>query len=310
MVNLLFQITLSTRPTQWLKNLALFAALVFSGDLFIGKAFWLTFWAVAIFSLLASSIYLFNDIVDFEFDRLHPYKKNRPIASGQLPIPLAFLISVSLAFLGLYFALNLSFFFFLTCLAYFVLQITYSLFLKTYVIFDVLVIAAGFILRVVAGAFVLGVHLSGWFYLCVISLSLFMAVGKRRSELAILAEKAGAHRKTLSLYNGPLLDGYLAMFGSSAFLAWSLFTFFAPPPPVAAAFPILAHLPLTLAGINKWLMATIPVVIYGIMRYQKIIYEGSRAESPEKVLLSDKPLLTTVFLWGLMVVGIIYGVKP
>ncbi len=163
-------------------------------------------------------------------------------------------------------------------------------------------------LRVAAGAFVIGVHLSGWFYICVISLSLFLAVGKRRSELAILAENASVHRKTLSLYSPPLLDVYLAMFGASAFLSWSLFTFFAPPPPVTEAFPILAYLPLTLAGINKWLMATIPLVIYGIMRYQKIIFEGSRAESPERVLLSDKPLLASVLVWGVMVIWMIYGV--
>lgn len=309
MASLLYQIAVSARPTQWLKNLALFAALVFSGHLFLLEEFLKTVWAVAIFSLLASAIYLFNDIVDLEHDRLHPFKKGRPIASGALPLSLAFFFFILFASVSLYLALNLSFFFFLTGLTYLILQVTYSLFLKSYVIFDVLSIAAGFILRIIAGAFVLGVHLSGWFYLCVISLSLFMAVGKRRSELAILAEKASGHRKTLSLYTAPLLDNYLAMFGASAFLSWALFTFFAPPPPVARVFPFLADLPLTLAGINKWLMTTIPVVIYGIMRYQKIIYEGSRAESPERVLLSDKPLLAAVVLWGIMLVGIIYGVR-
>ena len=308
MDKLLYQIALSARPVQWLKNLALFAALVFSGNFFIRSSFLEVLWAVIIFSLMASAIYLLNDIVDLEYDRLHPFKKDRPIASGKIPIPLAFFVFVVLAFSSLALAIEISFFFFLTCFTYLILQITYSLFLKSYVILDVLAIAGGFILRVMAGAFVLGVHLSGWFYLCVISLSLFLAVGKRRSEMAILAEKASNHRKTLSLYTAPLLDGYLSMFGASAFLSWSLFTFFAPPPPVAQAFPILAHLPLTLAGINKWLMATIPMVIYGIMRYQKIIYEGTRAQSPEKVLLSDKPLLTVVFLWGLMVIWIIYGV--
>lgn len=309
MVELFYQIAISTRPRQWLKNLALFAALVFAGRLFVQIDFLKTVWAVIIFSILTSSIYLFNDILDLESDRLHPFKKLRPIASGKLPAPLAFFIAIFVAFISLYFSLSLSFFFFLACLIYFVIQIIYSLVLKSYVIFDVLSIAAGFILRVVAGAFVINVHLSGWFYLCVISLALFLAVGKRRSELAILAEQAARHRKTLSLYSAPLLDNYLSMFGASAFLAWSLFTFFAPPPPVGQAFPFLVNLPLALAGINKWLMATIPVVIYAVMRYLKIIYEGSRAESPEKVLLSDKPLLFSVVLWGLMVVGIIYGVN-
>ncbi|MDP3955065.1 MAG: UbiA prenyltransferase family protein [bacterium] len=309
MGGIFYQIARSTRPVQWLKNLALFAALVFSGSLLIQEKFLETVWAVVVFSLLTSSVYIFNDIVDFENDRLHPFKKFRPIASGKLPIPIAFFVLIILVSISLYFAIGLSFFFFLTCLLYLISQILYSLSLKSYVIFDVLIIAGGFFLRAAAGAFVIGVHLSGWFYLCVISLSLFLAVGKRRSELSILAEKAGEYRKTLSLYSAPLLDGYLAMFGASAFLSWSLFTFFAPPPPVSQIFPILAHLPLTIAGINKLLMATIPVVIYGIMRYQKIIYEGARAESPERVLLSDKPLLTAALLWGVMVVGIIYGVQ-
>ncbi|MDO8551476.1 MAG: decaprenyl-phosphate phosphoribosyltransferase [bacterium] len=309
MAKLLYQILISARPIQWLKNLALFAALVFSGNLLIASKLYEAIWAIVIFSILTSAIYIFNDIIDFQKDRLHPFKKLRPIASGALPVPFAFFIFVVLSFVALYFSLTLSFFFFLTCLSYLLLQITYSLILKSYVIFDVMVIAGGFILRVAAGAFVLGVHLSGWFYICVISLALFLAVGKRRSELAILAEKASSHRKTLSLYTAPLLDGYLSMFGAASFLSWALFTFFAPPPPVIQVFPVLTNLPLTLAGINKWLMATIPMVIYGIMRYEKIIYEGTRAESPEKVLLSDKPLLASALLWGLLVVGIIYGVQ-
>ncbi|MDP3998332.1 MAG: UbiA prenyltransferase family protein [bacterium] len=309
MDKLLYQIAVTARPVQWLKNLALFAALAFSGNLFITHEFLVTLWAVIVFSLLTSAVYFLNDIVDFENDRQHPFKRNRPIASGKIPIPIAFFVFIVLMFASLYLAINLSFFFFLTCLSYLTLQLTYSLILKSYVILDVLAIAGGFFLRVAAGAFVIGVHMSGWFYLCVISLSLFLAVGKRRAELAILDAQTKGTRKTLSLYPTSLLDNYLSMFGASAFLAWALFTFFAPPPPVAQAFPFLSNLPLTLAGINKWLMATIPTVIYGIMRYQKIIYEGSRAESPEKVLLSDRSLLVTVLLWGFMVIAIIYGVQ-
>ena len=310
MVELFYQIAVSARPRQWLKNTALFAAIVFSGNLFVQAEFLKLSGAIIVFSLLTSSVYIFNDIVDLPSDRLHPFKKMRPIARGALPIPLALFVSVAGSFVTLYLAYNLSFFFFLTCLGYLALQVVYSLVLKSYVVFDVLSIAASFILRVMAGAFVIGIHLSGWFYLCVISLALFLAVGKRRAEIAILVEQTARYRKTLFLYSTTLLDNYLAMFGASAFLSWSLFTFFAPPPPVAQAFPILADLPLTLSGINKWLMATIPVVIYGIMRYLKIIYEGSRAESPEKVLLSDRPLLSAALLWGLMVVWIIYGVRP
>jgi hypothetical protein len=176
---------------------------------------------------------------------------------------------------------------------------------------DVIAIAGGFILRVYAGAFAINVHMNVWFLLCVVSLALFLTVGKRRAELAILDEKAAPrHRKTLSFYSATLLDSYLSMFANSAWLAYALFTFFAPPPPVSQRLPFLTELPLTLAGTNKWLMITIPIVIYGVMRYLHIIYQGSRAESPERVLLADKPLLTTVIIWGIAVVIILYGVRP
>lgn len=309
MDKILYQLIRSARPKQWLKNGSLFAALVFSGKLLILQDFMRTFWAAIIFSILASSLYFFNDIIDVAQDRLHPFKRLRPIASGKLSLPLALFFSVFLAVIALWMAQLLSVFFLFTCVIYLALQILYSLYLKAHVILDVLAISGGFILRVIAGAFVINVHLSGWFYLCLISLSLFLSVGKRRAEMTILAEEAPRHRKTLSLYTTSLLDNYLAMFGASAFLSWALFTFFAPPPPVAQAFPFLTRLPLVLAGVNKWLMATIPVVIYGIMRYLKIIYEGTKAESPENAFLQDRPLMATATIWGILVVLIIYGVR-
>lgn len=309
MDNLLSSLARSARPRQWLKNLSLFAALVFSGNLFDPQKFLIVTFAVIIFTILASSVYLLNDIADVSQDRLHPYKRFRPIARGLLPIPLALFISVLGIFASLYLGLFLSFFFFLILLTYFLLQLAYSFFLKNIVILDVLIISAGFILRVYAGAIVIGVHLSVWFLLCVISLSLFLSVGKRRAEIAILSETASSHRKTLALYTSSLLDDYLSMFASSTWLSWALFTFFEPPPPVHPL-PILASFPLTFAGIGKWLMITIPIVIYGVMRYLKIIYEGEKAESPERVLLSDKPLLSAVLAWGLLIVAIIYGPRP
>lgn len=259
---------------------------------------------------MTSSVYLINDIADLPRDRLHPYKKKRPIASGELPIPTAAFIAVVGIALSLFLAFGHDFFFFLTILSYFVLQMAYTLFLKHIIVIDVLAIAAGFILRVYAGAFAIGVHMNVWFLLCVISLALFMAVGKRRAELAILTEKtASPQRKTLTFYTPELLDAYLAMFANSAWLAYALFTFFAPPAPIIKHSELLIKLPLTLTGTSKWLMATVPLVIFGVMRYMRIVYQGSRAESPEKVLLSDKPLLTTVFIWAFLVIVIIYGVS-
>jgi len=283
--------------------------LFFSGRLFHRPSFLVVLWAVIVFSLLTSSSYFINDIVDYSRDRLHPFKKFRPIASGELPIPLAAFFAMIGIFISFYFAFQFSFFFFLVCLTYFALQIVYSFYLKHLVILDVFSIAASFILRIYAGAIVLNYHISIWFLLCVTSLALFLAVGKRRAELAILSkESAPAHRKTLTHYSPTLLDNYLATFAASTWLSWAFFTFLESPPIVFGPLLSTTILPLTISGTNKWLMITIPVVIYGLMRYMNIIYGGSRAESPERVLLSDKPLLGAVLLWGFLVVWVIYGV--
>jgi len=240
-------------------------------------------------------------------DQAHPFKKNRPIASGKLPIPIAIffiLISLTAAFWLSYLH---NFFFFLSILTYFLLQIVYTFSFKNIIILDVLTIAAGFILRVYAGAFAINVHMDVWFLLCVISLALFLAVGKRRAELAVLTEKAAPkHRKTLSFYTPDLLDAYLTMFANSAWLAYALFTFFSPPVIINQHLSLLSILPMTLAGTNKLLMLTVPFVIFGIMRYMMIIYQGNRAEVPERVLLSDKPLLTSVISWGVLLILILY----
>lgn len=308
MAELFINLLKTARPRQWLKNASLAAALIFSGKLFHAQSFFLIAWSILIFSIITSSIYFINDIADLSRDRVHPFKRFRPIASGKLPVPLALFFASLGVFIGLYLAAGISFFFFLICLAYFVLQIIYSFYLKHVVIMDVFSIAASFILRVYAGAIVLNYHISIWFLLCVTSLALFMAVGKRRAELAILDKGVAAgHRKTLSHYSPDLLDDYLSMFAGSAWMSWALFTFFESPPIVFGPSLLASILPLTISGTNKWLMITIPVVIFGIMRYLNIVYQGSRAEAPERVLLSDKPLLSSVIIWGILVVWVIYG---
>jgi len=264
--------------------------------------------SVFIFTLMTSSVYLINDIVDLPRDRMHPFKKNRPIAAGKLPIPVAVFFAVVGIIASFCLAYLHNFFFFLSILAYFFLQITYIFYLKSIIVLDVLAIAAGFTLRVYAGAFAINVHMNVWFLLCVISLALFLATGKRRAELAILNEQAAPrHRQTLTFYTPDLLDAFLAMFANSAWLAYALFTFFSPPVLTQKHLKLLVGLPLTLVGTNKLLMLTVPLVIFGIMRYMMVIYQGSRAEVPERVLLSDKPLLNSVLLWGILVVLIIYG---
>lgn len=307
MVQLLKSLIKTARPKQALKNLALLAPLVFSGYLLVPEKLLQAVFAVIVFTVITTTVYFINDMVDLPRDRLHPFKKLRPIASGTLPLPVALFVALVLLFTGLGFGALYNTFFFMSLLAYFVLQLAYSFWLKNLIVFDVIAIASGFVLRVYAGALAINVHMDVWFLLCVVSLALFLAVGKRRAELAVLDEKAAPqHRKTLSFYKAELLDAYLAMFANSAWLAYALFTFFAPKPAVDPRFSFLADLPQAFAGINKWLMLTVPVVIYGIMRYLSVIYQGSRAESPERVLLSDKSLLGAVFVWGAMVFVVVY----
>ena len=310
MVQLLFNLARSIRPRQALKNLSILAPLVFSGNLFNPEKILSSLWCVFIFTIMTSAVYLINDIIDLPRDQLHPFKRKRPIASGKLPVPTAVFFAVTSVVLSLYLAINHNFFFFLATLFYLLLQLGYSFWLKNVIVLDVLLIAAGFIIRVYAGALAINVHMSVWFLLCVVSLALFLAAGKRRAELAILTEKAvPKHRRTLTFYTPQLLDSYLAMFANSAWLAYALFTFFAPTPVISQQITMLSQLPLTFAGIGKWLMITIPIVIFGLMRYMNTIYQGSRAESPERVLLSDKPLMATVIVWGIMVILIIYGIN-
>lgn len=302
----------TARPRQWLKNVALFAALIFSGQLFLLDSFLLVVRAFFIFSILASSVYYFNDVVDAPLDRKHPFKRQRPVASGKLPLPLALFVSILGFFISLVLAQSLSFFFFLACLAYLVLHVLYTIWIKHIPILDLLAIATGFIIRVYAGALVIDAHMNVWFLLTVISLSLFLAVGKRQSERTLLigrGEELTGHRATLIGYSPRLLDVYTSMFANTTWVTYSLFTFLQPQPvpslPNVVGF--LSKIPHTFVT-QKWLMATVPVVVYGVMRYLQLVYEQNEGESPDKVLFSDRPLLTAVILWGVMVIAIIYGI--
>jgi len=305
MANLPTEIVRITRPLHWIKNLALFAALIFTGELFSKGLLDKVFWAFISFNLITSATYVINDILDAKVDRLHPIKKNRPIASGKLSVPLALTLAAGLALGSLAVAAELSSLFFFMVLAYLSLQILYSLGLKKIAIVDILVIASGFVIRVYSGAFVIDAHLSVWFLLCVISVALFLASGKRRAELNILRETSLVTRESLTHYRRELLNSYVTMFGNAAWMSWALFTFFESPPATMRVWLFLAEISRATA-INKMMMITIPVVIFGIMRYESLIFEG-RSEAPEKLLLKDKSLITSIVIWTGMVIWIIYG---
>ncbi len=299
----------SIRVGQWVKNIVVFAPLVFSGFLFTPGYFAKVAWAFVLFSLLSSAIYVFNDIVDINSDRLHPFKKNRPIASGKIPLEMAIFMFLSLSAISLWLGFSTSTFFFVSMGAYFVMNILYSLWLKKIPIMDVFVIAAGFILRIYAGSFIINVHMDVWFLLTVVSASLFLAVGKRRSEMTLLSGakiEAKGLRTTLIHYTPELLDAYTSMFANTTWLTYALFSFLHPSfVAQGKVLKLFAVLPRTLIA-EKWLMVTVPVVIYGVMRYMQLIYEKNEGESPHKVIMSDKPLLYVVGLWGVMVITILY----
>ncbi len=306
MVTFCINLLKAVRPRQWIKNFALLAGLLFSGGLNNPTNIIDSFYAFLIFCAASSATYLLNDVFDIDRDRLHPFKQKRPIASGAISIPVATILALVIIIIILPFAYQLSPAFFVAVMLYLMLQLLYSSYLKSIILLDVMTIAAGFVLRVYAGIWAIDAHLNVWFLLTVISFSLFLAIGKRRSELTILQAQASKHRETLLHYPENFLDILTAMFANSTWLAYAFFTFLQPPiyarPRLIGIFAEL-NLPFTQA---KYLMATIPVVIYGVMRYLYIIYEKKEGESPERVLLTDKPLLFTVILWGLMVVGIAY----
>lgn len=298
------------RPRQWTKNFAIFAAITFSGQLFQGDLFLNAFYGFIVFCGMSSAIYVVNDLFDIEKDKLHPFKRFRPLAHGDVTVSVAVVIAVVLFIFSLLGSFYISVSFFLLTLVYFLLQLSYSMFLKHIAVIDILALAAGYILRVYAGEIISGFHISAWLLLTTISLSLFLAIGKRRSELTLIsgqsAEKIAATRKSLSHYSDRLLDVYASIFATSTFLSYALFTFLENPHGVTITNDLLLSDFLPGYFQRKWLMLTIIPVVYGLMRYLQDIYEKHEGESPEKVLLSDKPLLVNIFIWIILVIVIIY----
>jgi len=302
--NIIFAAIGAMRPIHWTKNLSIFAAFFLTGALFERSQFILTFWAFISFCLATSGTYIINDIFDIEVDKLHPAKKFRPIASGDLPVLMAVFEALGLFTVAFIIPLifNLNPLFITILFFYITLQFFYSIGLKNVAIVDIIIIATGFVLRVYAGAFTINAHLSVWFLLCVISVALFLASGKRRAELNVVENLGLTTRKSLGNYQKDLLNSYVTMFGNASWMSWSLFTFFESPKAALPFWLVLAELSRT-TTIGKLLMATIPVTIFGIMRYESLIFNG-KGETPEKILLTDKLLLLAISLW----VGIVYWV--
>jgi len=283
-------VLLSLRPKQWTKNLIVFAALIFDDHLFEPSRIALVVGAFICFCLASSTVYLVNDLLDRESDRLHPVKRNRPIASGRLNERLAIITAVALLLVSTLGALALRPGFAAIIVLYLALLVAYSFMLKHVVILDVFTIAGGFVLRAAGGAVVLDAPISPWLYVCTVLLALFLGFGKRRNELNVLEHAAGAHRRNLDEYTLPLLDQLILITSAATVMAYSLYTFLAP------------NLPE-----NHSMMLTIPVVLYGLFRYLYLLYVRGEGGAPEQLLLTDRALLATVAVWAAMAVAVLYG---
>jgi len=259
----------------------------------------------------SSSLYIINDLRDIEKDKLHPFKKHRPLPSGNLSKNFALTTAAILSLTALYGASTISTSFLFLLLTFYGLQLSYTFFLKNVILLDILAIAGTFILRVFAGEIATGYHINIWLFLTVISLSLFLAIGKRRSELTLLSGWSGSipvkTRETLSRYSEKMLDVYISMFANSSWITYALYTFLQRPPVIRQPLvKFLNQYQLDILQERKLMTLTIPIAIYGIMRYLQLVYEKNEGESPEKVLFSDPPLMITCLLMTIMLFTIIY----
>lgn len=280
----------SLRIRQWTKNGFVLMALVFDQKLTNPEAVLRTLAGFVIFCFLSSAVYILNDITDIEADRNHPRKRNRPIASGKLPIRIAVIAACGLLIITLSASLLLSPGLFLICLSYFLINLAYSKWLKHIPLVDVLIIALCFVLRVTAGVSIIEVQrFSPWLYVITTVFALFIGFGKRRAELVTLAEDAFSHRRVLDGYNLALLDQLITIVSTTTIITYSLYTFSAP------------NLPE-----NHSMMLTIPFVLYGIFRYHYLVQIKQEGGAPEDLLLTDRPLQITVAIWGLAVLSVFY----
>ena len=288
---LAFHLLTSLRPSQWTKNLLVFAGLLFGLKLFDRAAVSDAGAAFLVFCALSGVVYLVNDIADRSSDRLHPLKARRPIASGALPAPAALTAALAIGAVALAGAAMIGRPFLAVAVAYLVLQLLYSGLLKHLVIIDVLTIAVGFVLRAVAGAVAVKVEISHWLLVCTIFLALFVALAKRRHEVILLAGGATNHRPILSEYSAYLLDQMIAVVTASTLIAYVFYTI---SPETQEKFG------------TPWLGLTIPFPLYGIFRYLYLVHRREGGGSPADLFLTDRPLLVCVALWALAVALIIY----
>jgi 4-hydroxybenzoate polyprenyltransferase len=280
------------RPEQWLKNLLVFAALIFSKHLFLADSVGKAVLAFASFCLLASASYVLNDVRDAAKDRLHPVKQTRPLAAGRISPGAAATLAAGLAALALALAVPLGREFVEIVVAYAVLQLAYSFALKNFVILDVMTIATGFVLRAAAGGVAIAVEVSPWLIICTFLLALFLGFSKRRQELMLLEGMAAAHREALREYSPYFLDQMISVVTASTVLAYAIYT-------VSPEVREKLH--------TESLYLTIPFVLYGIFRYLYLVHQREGGGNPTRELLTDRPLWVNVTLWIGTAIWLLYA---
>lgn len=282
----------SLRPAQWVKNLFVLAPLVFAHRLENSDLLLRALGAMALFCAASSAVYLFNDLRDRELDRLHPLKSRRPIASGELPAPVAAIAATLLGFGSLLGAAPLGPRFLAALGVYLALNLLYTVALKNIVILDVMSIAGGFVLRILGGAAAIAVEVSGWLVLCGTFLALFLALAKRRHELMLMSDEAQAQRRVLADYSPGFLDQMINVVTASTMISYALYT---TDPQTAARL-----------GTGR-LIWTLPLVLFGIFRFLYLLYQRPSQRNPTEAILTDWPFLANMALWSLLVVTLVYG---
>jgi len=281
----------SMRPRQWTKNLFVLPAIVFAQQVSDRGAVEWTLAAFIIFCLLSSSVYIVNDIADAEHDRQHPTKRNRPIASGRLPVAIALPFSMLLAAFSIAFAFAINPQFVLYAAIYLGLNLLYSFSLKHIVILDVIMVAIFFVLRAVAGAAAINVEISHWLLICTFLLALFIALSKRRHELVLLENNASAHRASLTDYSPYLLDQMIAVVTASTVMGYTLYT---------------VDQDTVMKFGTDHLVYTVPFVVFGIFRYLYLIHQKGEGGDPDRIVISDRPFLLNFLLWAVAVAFALY----
>jgi 4-hydroxybenzoate polyprenyltransferase len=267
------------RPKQWTKNLLVLASAIFAGTFLELHTMYNALLAFCCFSLVASTVYIINDVIDVEKDRVHPEKCKRPIASGAISVQFAIIMGIILFCCSMFVSFKLNPLFFGVLLIYFIINILYCIRFKHVVIIDVMIIASGFVLRAIAGAVAVGGMLTSWFVLCTLLLSLFLALGKRRHELELFEGDTTKQRKVLQFYSVKLLDQLMTIVTGLTVMFYSLYA----------------------ATVNQYMMFTVPIVLYGIFRYLYLVHMKNAGGKPEDILLTDKHILFTVVLYGVTV---------